>query len=88
MLKGMSGQQRVVGSDIDLDFLFQAVALQESIHGCDVKVVLVRRRFLRLGSIRIWPSKPILCLYSTNQSQEPPHLIEFPASYLVFSSVS
>ena len=49
VLKAVAGQRGMVGFDVDADFLFQPVLLQESEHGGHVEVVLVLGRFTRLG---------------------------------------
>ncbi len=62
--------------DIELHFVFETIGLEEAVHGRDVVVILVLRRFLRFGSTRIVPLKPILCLYSTTICSMRAHLVE------------
>jgi hypothetical protein len=49
VLEGVAGQRRVVGLDVELEVLLEAVGAQEGDPAGDVEVVLVLGRLLRLG---------------------------------------
>ena len=49
MFEGVSGQSRMVRLYIDLEMLIQVMRAQETQHRGRVKVILVLRRFMRLG---------------------------------------
>ena len=61
-------------SMLTFDLLLQAVRLEEAEHRGDVVVVLVLQGSAGLGSIRMAPLKPILCLCSTTSCREAPEL--------------
>ena len=48
MLEGVAGERRVVGLDVELEMLVEAVGAQEGDAAGDVEIVLVLRRLLRL----------------------------------------
>ncbi|MNN25709.1 hypothetical protein D3C81_1391940 [compost metagenome] len=49
VMEAMPGQGRVVGLDVDLDFVLQPELLKKAEHGGAVVIVLVFGRLLRLG---------------------------------------
>jgi hypothetical protein len=49
VLEGVAGERGVVGLDVELEVLLQAVGAQEGDAAGDVEVVLVLGRLLRLG---------------------------------------
>ena len=75
----MRRQRRVVGLDVELEAVHQAVLLQEGVAAPGVEVVLVLGRFLRLGLDVELPLKADLLLVIDGQVEELAQVIHLAA---------
>ena len=79
MFETVAGQRGVVGFDVDLDFLFEPVLLQEAKHRSGVKVVLVLGRLTRFGFNQDGALEADLVLVFDHHIQEATHLVQLLA---------
>jgi hypothetical protein len=76
VLEGVAGQDRVALLDIDLDLVFQAVALEETVNGGHVEIVLVLGRLLRLRLDQDRALEADLVLVIDDHGEEAAELVE------------
>jgi hypothetical protein len=72
VLEAAPRQRGVVGLDVDLDLGFKAVALEEAVHVAASRSYWCLVGSCGLGSMRMVPAKPSLCLCSTTIDMKRP----------------
>ena len=77
VLERVAGENGVVLLDVELDVFQQVVALQETVAGGDVKIVLVLGRLFRLGLDQDRSVETDLVLVLDHQRNEAAELVEF-----------
>src|SRR5580704_6505392 len=87
MMKRMAGQSRVIGFEVDLHLIEQAVFLQKAVDGCGVVVVLMLGRLLRLGLDQQDALEPDLVLVFDDHAEEAAELRAFALEVGIQQSV-
>ena len=77
MLEGMAGEDGVALFDVDLDFFFQTITLQEAIDRTDIEIILVFCGLLRFwfNQDRSLETNLIFIIY--DHRHKPSHLVQF-----------
>src|SRR3982751_4041313 len=76
MFEAVAGERRMIGFDVDLHLILEPVALEETVYGPDVAVVLVLGRLVRFGLDQDGAVEADLILVLDNIAEKAAELIE------------